>query len=272
MKNGKIAFCLIATMISSSVMAQNTLDAASKSSEEKTTIQADTLPDTMKEYMILKLKPEGVGYRMDTVSILYERLFGVLGYLNDPTTPERYIPSNPDYYRLFIPLTYYYAPMGRLSKVDWDFQTPDTVPALMNEMLPFDTLRFTSKERANKLVDHTLLNTYVNFPNLVVITEQEVMKGKIFKDNIEKEASSKPSVVKLFVQENMADVKEEADVVIHKPNWWATGGNGSLQITQNYISDNWYKGGEHQRRACQLAIVCQLQRQGKGGVGESAGC
>ena len=94
--------------------------------------------------MILKLKPEGMGYRLDTVSILYERYIGVLDYLNDPTTPERYIPSNPNYYRLFLPLTYYYAPMRRLSKVDWHFQMPDTVPAMTREMLPFDTLTFTS--------------------------------------------------------------------------------------------------------------------------------
>ncbi len=98
-------------MISSSVMAQNTLDTASKNSGQETTAKADTLPDIMKEYMILKLKPEGMGYRLDTVSILYERYIGVLDYLNDPTTPERYIPSNPNYYRLFLPLTYYYAPM-----------------------------------------------------------------------------------------------------------------------------------------------------------------
>lgn len=254
MKSRHIAFWLIATMVSSSVMAQNTPDTALKTSNQKTAAQADTLSDTMKEYMILKLKPEGMGYRLDTVSILYERYLGVLDYLNDPTTPERYIPSNPNYYRLFLPLTYYYAPMRRLSKVDWHSQMPDTVPALTREMLPFDTLSFTSKDRANKLVDRTLLNTYVDCPNLVVMTEKEVMKGRIFKDNIEKEVSSKPSVVKLFAQENMVGVKEEADVIIHKPNWWVTGGNGSLQITQNYISDNWYKGGESTN-----AVLANLQ-------------
>jgi hypothetical protein len=46
--------------------------------------------------MILKLKPEGMGYRLDTVSVLYERYIGVLDYLNDPTTPERCMPCFPN--------------------------------------------------------------------------------------------------------------------------------------------------------------------------------
>lgn len=274
MKNRRIVFGMIATMIAaSSMMAQSVTDSIAVDSvivdnkvidsvlqdnivvgKDTATAKPDTLSGILREYAILKLKPEADGYRLDTVSILYEKKWGVLDYLNDPTTPERYIPVNPDYYRLFLPLTYYYAPMNRLSQVDWHFQMPDTVPDLASEMLPFDTLGFTSKERANKLVDRTLLSTYVDSPNLVVMTEAEVMKGKIFKDDIEKEASSKPSVVKLFVQEDMVGVKEEADVVIHKPNWWVTGGNGSLQITQNYISDNWYKGGESTN-----AVLANLQ-------------
>lgn len=245
---------MFAVMFSSSVMAQNTVKPVLKSSEQETANQADTLPGIMKEYMILKLKPEGTQYKMDTVSILYEKYFGVLDYLNDPSTPERYIPVNPDYYRLFLPLTFYYSPMERLSEVNWAFQKADTIPALTQELLPFDTLNFTSIARANELVDRSLLNTYVDYPNLVVRTEEEVMRGKIFKDNIEKEISSKPSVVKLFGREDMVGVKEDAEVIIHKPNWWVTGGNGSLQITQNYISDNWYKGGESTN-----AVLANLQ-------------
>lgn len=243
MKNRHITIWVVAAMISSSMMAQNTV-ADTPKNKQQTTARADTLSGIMNDCMILKLKPEGLRFKLDTVSVLYEQYFGVLDYLNDPSTPERYIACNPDYYRLFLPLTYYYAPMNRISKVNWSFQKPDTVPALTREMLPIDTLIFTSKSRANEIVDRTLLNTYVNAPNLVLMTEREVMKGKIFKDNIEKEVSSKPPVVKLFKQEDMIGVKEEAEVIIHKPNWWVTGGNGSLQITQNYISDNWYKGGE----------------------------
>lgn len=245
MKSRYLAFWMIAVLFSWPVMAQNTLDVASEDTKREATTQADTLTGSMKEYMILKLRPGEDGfYRLDTVSILYEKYIGVLNYLNDPATPERYIATNPDYYRLFIPLTFYGAPMKRISEVNWKFRASDAVTNRMCDMLPFDTLSFTTKERVNKLVDCTLLNTYVNHPELVINTEREVMKGKIFKDNIEKEASSKPSVLKLFAREDVLGVKEEADVIIHKPNWWLFGGNGSLQFTQNYISENWYKGGE----------------------------
>ena len=47
------------------------------------------LPDWMKPYFVLKLmRDKSTGkYKLDTVSVAYERLLGVLEYLNDPTTP-----------------------------------------------------------------------------------------------------------------------------------------------------------------------------------------
>ena len=254
MRNKRITFWVLAVVFSSSMMAQDTIEPTLINIKSETTVHKDTLSDVLKEYLILKLKPVGSQYKMDTVSILYEKKLGILNYLNDLSTPERYIPTNPDYYRLFLPLTYYYAPMERITKLNWTFQKPDTVSALTAELLPIDSQDFTVKERANQIVDRTLLNTYVHYPKLVVRTEEEVMKGKVFRDDIEQEISSKPSVVKLFGREDMAGVKGDAEVIIHKPNWWVTGGNGSLQITQNYISDNWYKGGESTN-----AVLANLQ-------------
>lgn len=254
MRNRHLLIGMVAVLFSSSVMAQNSTNSDLKANKRTVTASADTLSGIWSQYWVLKLKPYEGGYRLDTVSVLHEKYFGVLDYLNDPATPERYIAYNPDYYRMFVPTTYYYAPIERLSKVDWNFEKPDAVPALSRQLLPFDTLSFVSKKKANEIVDRVMLSTYVNRPELVVMTENEIRKTKVFKDNIEKEVSSKPSVVKLFGKENMIGVKEEAGVVIHKPNWWVTGGNGSLQITQNYISDNWYKGGESTN-----AVLANLQ-------------
>lgn len=245
MKNRHLFIWGIAVLLSSSVMAQNSTKAVLETTKQTTTAGTDTLSGIWKQYWILKLKPYEDTFRMDTVSILYEKYLGVLDYLNDPATPERYIPSNPDFYKMFIPVTYYHSPMERFSKLNWSFEGErDTLPALINELLPFDTQSFVSKKRVNEIVDRTMLDTYINHPDFVVMTEDEIKKVKVFKDNIEKEVSSKPSVAKLFAKEEIVGVKEEAGIVIHKPNWWVTGGSGSLQITQNYISDNWYKGGE----------------------------
>lgn len=245
MKNRYLSLWAVAALFSSSLAAQNTVKPVLKVAEEPAVVQADTLSDLMKQYFVLKLKPGNDTLHLDTISMAYEKYFGVLKYLNDPSTPERYIVSNPDYYRLFIPLTYYHSPMERISKFEWKFQPFDTVAIDTKELLPFNEALFTSKQRANETVDRALLHLYVNTdPRKIMVWEDELQQVKVFEDNIEKEVSSKPSVIKLFSQESMANVKEEAEVVIHKPNWWVTGGSGSLQITQNYISDNWYKGGE----------------------------
>jgi hypothetical protein len=39
-------------------------------------------------------------------------------------------------------------------------------------------------------------------------------------------------------------VADQAEVVVEKPNFWKFKGDGMLQFMQNYVSDNWYKGGE----------------------------
>ena len=233
MKNRYLSLLAVAALFSSSIVAQNSVKTVLKAGEEPAAAQVDTLSDVMKQYFVLKLKPANDTLKLDTVSILHEKYFGVLNYLNDPSTPERYIPDNPDYYRLFLkPFTYYNSPIKRVSTLNWKFEPFDTVELPVKELLPFDEARFTSKERANETVDRALLYLYVNDDlHKIVAWEDDIMQVRVFKDNIEKEVSSKPSVLKLFAQESMANVKEDAEVLIRKPNWWVTGGSGSLQIT-----------------------------------------
>ena len=204
------------------------------------------LSDLLSQYCVLKLIriPETGEMKTDTFSLAYEKNLGVLHYLNDPSTPERYIAADPKYYRLFLPFTFYYSPMARISALGWEQNSrKDTVPEWEVKMLPFDKRPFTAIEQANEQVDKALLSTYVDHPDLVVLTEDEIMQRRVFQDNIEKEVSSRPSVTKLIKKKQM-DFNEEAGVVIHKPNWWVTSGSGSIQFSQNSISRNWYKGGE----------------------------
>ena len=204
----------------------------------------DTLSDLLKPYFVQRLCPEGEGFRLDTVSILYSQKLGVLEYLNDPATPERYIAPDPDYWRMFLPFTYYYSPVAEISQLDWSAEQqaqPDLAPL---ESVSFDETPFVAKRRAAEVINPALMNAYWHCPNLIVADERAIAEGPAFKDNIKVEAKSKPNALKLFAVEEAKQMAEDADVQIRKPNWWFTGGNGSLQITQNYISDNWYKGGE----------------------------
>ena len=102
MKNRYLSLWAVAALFSSSIVAQNSVKTVLKAGEEPAAAQVDTLSDVMKQYFVLKLKPANDTLKLDTVSILHEKYFGVLNYLNDPSTPERYIPDNPDYFRVFF--------------------------------------------------------------------------------------------------------------------------------------------------------------------------
>ena len=206
-----------------------------------------TLPALMRPYFVLKLMrdPASNIVRLDTVSVAYERILGVLEYLNDPAIPERYIRVNPDYHRLFLPFTYFKRPMARISRMPWRFSGGDALKTSVPCPLQVDTLPFTRQQQVDEAVDHALLAAYVNHLDLVRFTEDKIKEGPSYHDNIEKEEESRPSVLKLFKSESMGYIKpEDAGVVIHKPNWWVTGGNGSIQFSQSHISKNWYNGGE----------------------------
>lgn len=240
-----VADSLLAPEPDTLACAKDTLVSGKK---QKTRASRPTLPESWKPYFVLKLVrgESAKSYRLDTVSVAYEKHLGVLDYLNDPATPERYLEYLPDYYRLFIPFTYFESPIARISRVEWPVEKPDSLQPSSQVGLQLDMDFLKQKEKEAERVDRTLLAAYVKRMDKIRFTERQINAGPAFRDNIEKEKKTRPSVLKLFKSENMKYVKpeEEAEVVIHKPNWWVTGGSGSLKLAQNYISDNWYNGGE----------------------------
>lgn len=242
MKNSYILALIFAIVFNLATQAQQVV-LPREISSVMARVKADTLSTTLQQYLMLKLNPE-TG-RIDTVSYLYNRYVAELDYLNDPTVPERYIATDASYYKLFVPIAYFYSPIARVSQTNWKPEQPDTVPVWNDTFLPFDKLKFTKLERTGPVVDRALMAVYLNQPERVVTTERQIRDRRAFRRDLELGTKPRKSLLDLVrIEEKPEEDVLETELVIHKPNWWVTGGSSSLQLTQSYISSNWYKGGQ----------------------------
>ena len=100
MKNKRFYSGLLALLFTSStvwaLVQGDTISTATDLASNQSVASVDTLSAIMSNYMITKLNAADGNAKLDTVSKLYEKHIGVLSYLNDSATPERYISVDPD--------------------------------------------------------------------------------------------------------------------------------------------------------------------------------
>jgi len=131
------------------------------------------------------------------------------------------------YYRLFAPLTFYH----NVASSHFNIISNDS-------------------DEVSQAIDQALMHVYLKRPELVKVTESEQEEaGSLRQDIIETPVMQEVEMVEQAAP--MPETPEAApvEVVIEKPNFWKYKGDANLQFMQNYVSDNWYKGGESNQAA-----------------------
>lgn len=124
------------------------------------------------------------------------------------------------YFRLFTPLVYY----------------PDVTGNIVN----------LSKE--SNIVDESLMNIYINRPELVQYTSSGFRKYQKPKKETDEVKPQRLELAKQVKQESekIDDIPTEPiEMVVTRPDFWTFSGDYYLQFLQNYVSDNWYKSGSN---------------------------
>jgi len=98
--------------------------------------------------------------------------------------------------------------------------------------------------KENNAYDRQLLNIYLKQPSLVEVTADE-LRGKQTKAmDVEVPIQRNVEIVDKIAPSPVESTFSPVEVLIKKPDFWTYKGDYSLQLLQNYVSPNWYKGGE----------------------------
>ena len=104
-----------------------------------------------------------------------------------------------------------------------------------------------SDEDISKEVSNALMRVYLNRPDLVSFSENEMNASGQLREDLEKPIQQQVAIldeVSDVLPEALPETEAPMEVVVEKPRFWKYAFDGSLQFMQNYVSDNWYKGGE----------------------------
>ena len=128
------------------------------------------------------------------------------------------------YFRLFAPMTFYHNIANKSLSIEPDQAGNDPVA---------------------EAIDAALLHIYLNRPDLVNTTETELQETGNVRADVNQPIKNQVKLVEK-VETPVIDMPDDVptEILIQKPKFWTKKGDGYLQFMQNFVSDNWYKGGE----------------------------
>ena len=161
--------------------------------------------------------PQVVKNYLDSLNMMRQRLDS-LQQVNDQLRSEQ---NDGRYFRLFAPTTFYHS--GAQKSLSLRPQTGDDVA---------------------DAIDQALMNVYLRRPDLVVNNESSLQAAGSIREDVNQELTQEVELTDFA-----APVPDEPEavpiqIVVQKPNFWKFKGDGYLQFLQNYVSNNWHKGGE----------------------------
>lgn len=106
-------------------------------------------------------------------------------------------------------------------------------------------------EKRSAVIDRLLLDMYCTHPEKIVMTEGELLQEMSLAGvTTDKKPALEMANARVNIPENVAGGMKTTVV---KPNYWTTSGSIAMNFTQNYISDNWYQGGESNK-----TMICEF--------------
>ncbi len=145
---------------------------------------------------------------------------------------------NPYFYRMLAPGTLYNDALGNSLQPRWQFGRPANVaPQLGSTVGVYDMLSAS---------DRSLVNIYVQHPELITYTDNEIQSQTKLREEVKQPIEAQTNLGQMAVPSDLGnDMAEPVAVKALKPKFWKVKGNGTLNVTQNAYSDNWFQGGEN---------------------------
>lgn len=155
--------------------------------------------------------------------------------ISDAEVPDS-LRVSPYLFKVIGPRVYRSDATKRAFQLDW---TPKNAGVSADN----ETTGMKQRERLDSLMDRALFKTYMEHPTDFIYHDRMVERQKL----IANDAAVASLLLLNKEKKNVADLVGPLDIglEIERPNFWTTKCEFSLQFTQNYFSEMWYKGANN---------------------------